>query len=118
MSTAIKSRMASASTIKGQKIYSRDDKELGTIEDVMLDLQDGKIAYVVLSFGGFLGIGDKLFAVPMQSLIPNGEKECFHTDISKAMLENAPGFDKNNWPRTYDQKFVSSVYSHYGVQYV
>jgi sporulation protein YlmC with PRC-barrel domain len=116
MSITTESRIASASTITGQKIYNKENKEIGKIEDIMLDLQEGKIGYVVLSFGGFMGLGSKLFAVPMQSLTADAEKECFHADISKKQLENAPGFDKDNWPSTYDQKFVNSVYTHYGVR--
>ncbi|HIB68308.1 MAG TPA: PRC-barrel domain containing protein [Phycisphaerales bacterium] len=115
MKTAANSRLASSSTIQGQNIYNNAGEKLGKVEDVMLDLQQGKIAYVVLSFGGFLGLGDKLFAVPMQALRADGENECFHMDISKEKLDNAPGFDKNSWPSTYDEKFVSTVHTHYGI---
>jgi sporulation protein YlmC with PRC-barrel domain len=115
MKTTTHNRIASASTIQGENIYNHKGDKLGKIEDVMLDLQDGTIAYVVLSFGGFLGMGDKLFAVPMQALEPNAEKECFHMDITKEKLDNAPGFDKSNWPQTYDATFVNKVHSHYGI---
>lgn len=112
--TTIKN-MASASTIAGQKIYNAKKETLGKVEDVVLDLDAGKVAYVVLSFGGFLGIGDKLFAVPLQALTADSKEECFHLDITKEKLENAPGFDKSNWPTTYDESFMKSVYSHYGI---
>jgi len=115
MKTAIKHRMASSSTIQGQNIYNPKGDKLGKIEDIMLDLQEGKIAYVVLSFGGFMGLGDKLFAVPMQALQPDADNECFHLDISKEKLDNAPGFDKNAWPSSYDDQFVDSVHKHYGI---
>ncbi|HWR25020.1 MAG TPA: PRC-barrel domain-containing protein [Methanosarcina sp.] len=58
----------SASTIKGDKVVNTAGEDLGRIEELIVDLENNKIAYAVLSFGGFLGIADKLFAIPMQAL--------------------------------------------------
>jgi hypothetical protein len=80
----------------------------------MIDLPSGRVAYVVLSFGGFLGIGDKLFAVPWSALrVDEGEHE-FILDVDRKTLENAPGFDKDNWPDMADATFGTSVHQHYG----
>lgn len=106
----------SAGTIKGQNIVNRQGDKLGSIEDVMLDLGHDRIAYVVLSFGGFMGIGDKLFAVPPSALEPDADKECFVMDVTKEQLKDAPGFDKGNWPTSPDQTFMSGIYSHYSAK--
>jgi sporulation protein YlmC with PRC-barrel domain len=87
-----------ASTLIGDDVYNRQEEDLGDIKEIMLDMHSGKIAYAVLSYGGLLGVGEKLFAVPWDALTLDTEKERFILDIEKAKLENAPGFDPDNWP--------------------
>ncbi len=106
-------RVLSASTITGDKVRNRAGEDLGTIEEIMLDVTSGEVAYAVISFGGFLGLGDKLFAVPWNSLELNAEAHEFLLDVDKNTLENAPGFDKDNWPDFADQSFGSQVHEHY-----
>jgi hypothetical protein len=74
----------------------------------------GRIAYAVLSFGGFLGIGNKLFAIPWDALKLDEENHEFILDIDRNTLENAPGFDKDNWPDMADPEFGSSIFNYYG----
>jgi len=104
----------SASTIIGDKVVNTQGENLGKIEEIMLDAQDDRIAYAVLSFGGFLGVGEKLFAVPWNALELDAENKRFVLDQSKEKLENAPGFDKNNWPNFADRSFGSEIYDYYG----
>lgn len=104
----------SASTLAGDRVFNRAGESLGKIEDFMVDMENGRIAYAVLSFGGVLGIGDKLFAVPTEALTFDGERRCFILDADKSDLEQAPGFDKNSWPDFNDPSFGSRVYAHYG----
>jgi sporulation protein YlmC with PRC-barrel domain len=107
-------RVLSASTLAGDRVRNAAGEDLGKVEQIMLDVPRGRIAYAVLSFGGFLGIGDKLFAVPWSALkLDTGEHE-FILDVSKETLENAPGFDKNNWPDMADAAFQARIDSHYG----
>ena len=61
-----------ASTLKGDSVFNPAGADLGHVEDIMLDVGRGKVAYAVLSFGGFLGMGNKLFAVPWQALGRHG----------------------------------------------
>lgn len=89
-----------ALTIIGDKVYNDLDESLGSIKDVMLNLQDGKIEYVVIEYGGFLGIGEKFFAIPFKVLKLDTSRHAFILDQSKEVLENAPGFDKDHWPET------------------
>ncbi len=104
----------SASTIKGDKIVNRAGDDIGKIEELMIDLQNGRIAYAVLSFGGFMGMGDKLFAIPWNSLTLRVHDHAFFLDIPKETLEKAEGFDKDNWPLTREK--LSSAYTYYGYQ--
>jgi len=107
-------RVLSAGTLTGDRVRNSAGEDLGKIEEIMIDVQTGRVAYAVLSFGGFLGIGDKLFAVPWQALTLNEADHEFILNVDKATLENAPGFDKDNWPDMADPNWASQVYSHYG----
>ncbi len=105
----------SASTIKGDKVVNRAGEDLGKIEELMIDLQDGRVAYAVLSFGGLLGMGDKLFAIPWKAFSLRLHEHAFLLDIPKETLEKAEGFDKDNWPTT-NREWLSTLYSYYGYQ--
>ena len=89
-------------------------EDLGSIKDVVIDISEGCIAYAALSFGGIMGLGDKLFAVPWEALQYNGADDVFVLDESTERLENAPGFDKDNWPTTAQREWLTGMYSHYG----
>lgn len=111
------SKILSSSTITGQKVHNLKDENIGNIKDLMIDPQTGEVVYAVLSFGGFLGIGDKYFAVPINALQFSDKDETIILDANKEKLENTPSFDKDNWPKTADDKFLNSVYGHYGLKY-
>ena len=106
----------STSTLSGDSVVDPQGKSLGDIKDFMIDTTNGRVVYAVLSFGGLLGVGDKLFAIPMEALRVDPNKERFQLDITKDQLKDAPGFDKNNWPGTPDSEFVDLVYTHYGYE--
>lgn len=101
-------RYLTASSIIGDSVYNRDDEKLGDIKEIMIDLYDGKIEYLVIEFGGFLGIGEKFFAVPFGLLKVDTEKEAFILNQKKEVLANAPGFDKDHWPDTNSHEFQAS----------
>lgn len=104
----------STSTLSGDTVRNPQGEDLGHVKDFMIDLDSGSIAYAVLSFGGFLGMGDKLFAVPFEALTVDTERECFVLDINKERLKDAPGFNKDNWPSSPNRDFINQVYTHYG----
>jgi hypothetical protein len=91
-------------------------EDLGKVSDIMIDIPTGRVAYAVLSFGGFLGMGDKLFAVPWDALEVDEDEKCFILNVDKRKLEQAPGFDKDNWPDMSDPSFISRVSEFYGVR--
>jgi sporulation protein YlmC with PRC-barrel domain len=105
-----------ADTLTGDKVVNGEGDNLGKIEHIMLDVPSGRIAYVVLSFGGFLGMGDKLFAIPWNALILDADGKCFVLDVPKERLEKAPGFDKDRWPSMADQRWASDLHKFYGVE--
>ncbi|MCC9607171.1 PRC-barrel domain-containing protein [Blastopirellula sp. JC732] len=91
----------------GMTVKNSEGKSLGTINDAVVDLQSGKIRYVAVSFGGFAGIGDKLFAVPFQAVaVHQGDKPFVEFDVTEKTLENAQGFDQDKWPDFGDAKWV------------
>jgi sporulation protein YlmC with PRC-barrel domain len=104
----------SADTLTGDTVFNAAGENLGKIEDFMLDVESGRIRYAVLSFGGVLGIGNKLFAVPPEALTVDASRKCFVLDVEKERLENAPGFDKDNWPNFADPTLGSEIYGYYG----
>jgi sporulation protein YlmC with PRC-barrel domain len=105
----------SASSLTGNKVRNAQGEDLGKIEDFMLDTSTGEVSYAVLSFGGIMGIGDKLFAVPLQAMRTDTENHAFVLDESKERLESAPGFDKDNWPETGDDEWQQEVRSYYNL---
>jgi sporulation protein YlmC with PRC-barrel domain len=119
MATAVdardKSGVLKASDVIGIKVEGTDGKNLGNIKDLVLNPSDGDVQYVVLDFGGFLGIKDKYFAMPWEVLQfdQNGKK--ITLDVSKRDLKKAPGFDKNHWPDFTDQQQQVIIYEFYEV---
>ena len=106
----------SASTLIGDPVVNRKGEDLGKIEDIMIDPENGRVGYAVLSFGGFMGMGDKLFAVPMQAMKLAREDKRFVLDVDKERLKNAPGFDKNAWPSMADRRWATDVHTYYGTR--
>ena len=105
----------SASSLTGTKVRNGSGDDLGKVEDLMIDTATGQVNYAVLSFGGILGIGDTLFAVPLQAMKVDTDDEELILDVPKDRLANAPGFDKDNWPLSSDPKWAKDVRSYYGL---
>ena len=102
------------STLLGNRVRNSVGESLGKVEEVMLDARSGRIAYAVLSFGGFMGIGDKLFAVPWNALRIVEGKDEVTLDVDRKTLDEATGFNKDDWPETFDPAFRLTVRQLYG----
>ena len=88
-----------ASELIGMSVRNPQDEELGTIKDIVIDFEQGRVAYVVLATGGLLGLGEKLVAVPINILRGQGDEADYLTlNASKAKLDAAKGFDPDNYP--------------------
>lgn len=101
-------------TVIGSKVINQQNEDLGKIEDIVLDADGGRIAYAVLSFGGFLGMGDKYFAIPWEALRFSLSDKYAVLNVDKKLLENAPGFNKDNWPNMTDATWGNQIFTHYG----
>lgn len=94
-----------ASTLEGDVVYNRQGEKLGNLERIMIDVLNGCIAYGVLSRGGVMGFGDKLYAIPWSALTLDTNRRCFVLDASVDRLKEDPGFDKECWPSTADESW-------------
>ena len=90
--------LLASGTLIGDKVINAQNENIGEIEELMISVGDGTVAYAVMSFGGFLNFGTKFFAVPWSTLQVNEEKKCFVINVDKERLKDAPGFDKDHWP--------------------
>lgn len=109
-----------AGTITGTDIRNSKGEDLGSIEELVVDVNTGQIRYAAVSFGGFLGIGDKLFAVPWNALkLHKGsgdEEDFFVLNIDKERLRDAPGFSQDNWPSFGNEQLVRDLEKFYGTE--
>ena len=102
-----------ASEITGTKVKNTAGKNLGEINDVVIDKSQGKISYLVLDFGGLFGFGNKFFAMPWNLFTYAQEDGNYIIKLDKERLKNSPGFDKDNWPNFSEQAFVTSINKYY-----
>ena len=105
-----------ASDFEGEDVVNRKGEDLGDIKDIMLDVRRGRIAYAVLSAGGFLGVGNKLFAIPWNALTLDTDRKCFILDVDKERLMNAPGFDPDHWPSMANSQWANHLHNYYGTR--
>lgn len=104
----------SAGTITGDQARNTDGDKLGHIAELVIRLENGRVDYAVLASGGFLGLGEKYFAIPWDLLTIDTDTHEVVIDVSKETLKNAPGFDKDDWPDIHDRSWVGEVYRYYG----
>lgn len=109
-------RLMGADTLIGNDVYNHKDEDLGDIKEIMLDMSSGQVAYAVLSFGSFLGMGEKLFAVPWSALTLDTINKRFILNVEKDRLKSAPGFDKDEWPDMADRSWTQDIHAYYGTR--
>jgi sporulation protein YlmC with PRC-barrel domain len=102
-----------AATLDGNKVMSSDGEHVGKISDIMLDVRGGRVAYAVLSEGGFLGMGTTLHAIPWSALTLDTDEKCFRVDITADQIKNEPGFDTDHWPSMADTQWATTVHQYY-----
>jgi hypothetical protein len=106
--------LMSCDVVVGEAVVNRADETLGELAHFMLDMQSGRIAYVVLARGGVLGLGEKLHAIPWSAVSLDTQRECLVVDINLERMERAPGFDRAHWPPMSEaawQRRIESFYS-------
>jgi sporulation protein YlmC with PRC-barrel domain len=110
---AMAKRTQKATDLMGKKVINSANENLGKLEDIVVDANSGRILYGVLSFGGFLGMGDKLFAIPWASLELPADAKSLVLNVTKDRLKNAEGFDKNQWPNFADEQWAVKTHKYY-----
>lgn len=103
----------SSSTLTGDQVVDPSGEKLGTLRDIMIDVEAGAVAYAVLTRGGFGGLGEKLFAVPWHLLRLDGDNRRLVLDVDPEVLDDSPGFDPDNWPSFTDEAWRADVDRHF-----
>lgn len=106
-------RLMTASTLSGDAVINRAGDTLGHIDEIMLDVPRGRIAYAVMTAGGVLGLGDKLFAIPWHALVLDTDRHCFILDAEAERFDAAPGFDKDHWPEQADEQWHRDLHAYF-----
>lgn len=102
-----------AATLDGNKVVSSDGEHVGKISDIMIDVRSGRVAYAVLSEGGFLGMGNTLHAIPWNALTLDTAEKCFRVDLPAQRIKDDPGFDKDHWPSMADATWGTELHGYY-----
>ena len=108
-------RSIAARQVQGTTVYNTALEKLGTIHDVMIDKASGRIAYAILSHGGFLGVGDRYFPLPWEKLRYDTEMGGYVVDIDRDVLEGAPSYTDPATAAWHDDSWGRDIYTHYGV---
>ena len=109
-------QVMAADTLTGDPVRNDAGEDLGEITDIMIDVPTGRVAYAVMSVGGVLGVGSKLFAIPWSAMQLDTQNKCFRLNVARERFDEAPGFDKDHWPTMADQRWAEDVHSFYGAR--
>ncbi|KCZ52792.1 PRC-barrel domain-containing protein [Hyphomonas pacifica] len=112
--TRITNPLISCHRVEGTEVYNADGDRLGHIDSIMLDKRKGNVAYAVMSFGGFLGIGEEYHPLPWNALTYNDNLDAYVIRLSKEQLNAAPRLKRNEYERLQDHIYGKSVYAYYG----
>ena len=108
-------RTLGARTLTHDRVTNLAGEDIGRVEELMIDVITGRVAYAVLSFGSVMGFGGKLFAMPWSAITIDESKKRFLVNVTKEALERMPGFDKEHWPDLSDLDYANGVYRQWGV---
>ena len=114
--TSASTKVVSASTLAGYRVRSHRNEDLATIEELMVDPESGCIAYAVLCLGGFVGVDDRLYAVPWARFRLNTDDRVLVFDGDGACLDGAPSFQQDDWPDFSDRQWEDEIREYYGAR--
>jgi PRC-barrel domain len=103
-------------SILGAKVINAHREDMGKIEDIVLDAKQNRVAYAIVSLGGFLGFGDEHFPVPWEALSFDLSEKAAVLGVDKERLKSAPRFHKDKWPDMTDAAWGESLHRHYGYE--
>ena len=108
------SNLIASDKVEGTPVYDRGGSHLGSIYTLMLDKVAGKVRYAVMSFGGFLGIGERYHPLPWDTLTYDPRQGGYVVDLTREQLEGAPTYAREETPWN-DPAYGRSVYGYYGI---
>ncbi|RXE55267.1 hypothetical protein ABH15_10815 [Methanoculleus taiwanensis] len=114
METVMRPQITRSKVITGKTVKNPDQKVLGTVHDLILDMESGRVAFLVLSTGGILGIGEKFIPVPWEAYSGMTGDDAITVDVTRETLESAPNYDRDAWEGIHDLGWLSRVYQYYG----
>lgn len=109
------STLIAANKVQGTAVYNTAGENLGSIQDMMIDKKSGNVAYAIMSFGGFLGIGNKYHPLPWSMLKYDTGKGGYVVNLSRSVLEKAPNYAADSSPAWGDREYETSIHDYYGV---
>lgn len=109
-------RLISSDRVEGTAVYSPKGEKIGHIDHLMIGKRSGRVEYAVMSFGGFLGMGESYHPLPWEALDYDTERDGYVVDIDRERLQNAPSYEEDQQP-DYDRDYGETVYTYYGVIY-
>lgn len=110
----METKMVPVSRLIQYEVINSRNEDMGQVQNIILDVAEGKIAFVVVAFGGILGISDKWFALPWEIVKWSPLNKKFVINMPREVLKNAPGLDKDKWPEEINISWLRSCYNHYG----
>jgi hypothetical protein len=110
------STLISSDKVDGTAVYNREAEKLGSIHTLMIDKVSGKVAYAVMSFGGFLGMGDRYHPLPWNVLTYDTSQGGYVVDLDRSRLEGAPTYASSETPNWGDRRWNQQVYDYYGAR--
>ena len=108
-------RLIGSDKVEGTNVYNHAGDHLGQIDKVMIDKRSGKVSYAVMSFGGFLGLGEEHYPLPWDVLTYDVERDGYVVDLNKEKLQGAPSFGPGAEPAWSDPLYNREIYGHYGL---
>lgn len=110
------SRLIGSNKVEGTAVYGNDDERLGSIYNFMVDKFSGRVEYAVMSYGGFLGMGQRFYPLPWRMLTYDTDRGGYRINMTERDLEDAPSFDRNSEPR-FNRSYGEHVHNYYGLNY-
>ena len=108
-------RLISSDKVEGTAVYNRQDRKLGSVRNFMVDKVSGQVAYAIMSFGGFLGIGEKYHPLPWRVLTYDERLGGYVVDLDRDRLEGAPTYEPSYYPNWADRSYGNRIDDYYGV---
>lgn len=110
------SRLIASNKVEGAAVYALDGERLGSVYNFMIDKHSGRVDYVVMTYGGFLGMGTRYYPMPWQVLKYDTRRNGYRVDLTARDLETAPSFGRDNEPN-FNRDYGDRVYNWYGLNY-